>query len=220
MSRCLICHRSYFHRQKRARQSLRPTKRTHNRTTVYQTVTDHISTSTYQMATNLFSSSWFSGQLDIILLAHTLGTCDFFLPRVLPYRARSSSSPTALPPRDRPKRSRGKDKSFSFLSFFFLLHDREAPEKGILYLVFDYIGFVRKNTGDFGECVSCEHVWNDMRPIYSPLSKSSAFTKNYLGHSDVLVPWRKNRNSTCHRRSRDYLREKEKKKVDSPVRLI
>lgn len=62
-----------------------------NETYAYRTtdsrVTGHISINTYQMVTNLFSSSWFSEQLDIILLAHTLGTCDFFLSRVLPYTA-------------------------------------------------------------------------------------------------------------------------------------
>lgn len=119
----------------------RPTERTHNRTTVYRTV---VSLITYRLAhikwpQTFFSSSWFSGQLDIILLAHTLGTCDFFLPRVLPYRVRSSSSLTGLPPRDRLERR--KDKSFPF---FFLIHDRQAPEKGISYLVLDYIRFVRK----------------------------------------------------------------------------
>jgi len=48
---------------------------TENRITV-----SHISFITYRNSTNLFSFSCFSGQLDIILLAHTLGTCDFFQP--------------------------------------------------------------------------------------------------------------------------------------------
>lgn len=49
-------------------------------------ITDHISINTYRIITNLFSSVIQLIQqagLVIILLAHTLGTCDFFLPRVL-----------------------------------------------------------------------------------------------------------------------------------------
>lgn len=69
-----IVHLSYFHRQKRA--TIAVFNETHAyRTTVYQIV---VSLITYQIVTNLFSSSWFSKQLDIILLAHTLGTCDLF----------------------------------------------------------------------------------------------------------------------------------------------
>lgn len=107
-------------------------------------------------------------------MAHTLGTCDFFLLRVLPLIA-------YRPRRNRPKSSRERKFRFFFLFFF---HERNAGERICRSIRFDIRLVFSKDTGDFSECVSCEHAWNDTRPIYSPLSESSAFTKNHLDHCE------------------------------------
>lgn len=72
----------------------------------------------------------------------------------------------------------------SFFFFYFFFHERNAGERICRSIRFDIRLVFSKNTGDFSECVSCEHAWNDTRPIYSPLSESSAFTKNHLDYCD------------------------------------
>lgn len=68
-----------------------------------------------------------------------------------------------------------------------------------------------KDTGDLGECVSCEHACNDPRPIYSPLSKSFGF------HQNPPRPFRRARhlaeNRILPRRVADSLLKKRKDQV-------
>lgn len=168
------------------------------------------------MATNLFSSSRFSGQLDIILLAHTLGTCDFFLPRVLPYRARSSSSPTTHPPWDRPKRSRGRDKSFSLFPFP-LTRSGSAGER---------------NNCTWYSVISDSkdrRLWR-VRKLWARLKRHAAYILSPL---EVVgfhqkPPWPAARRLA--EKSKFYVspsispvtftREKKRRRMDSPIRLI
>lgn len=98
-------------------------------------ITDHISINTYRIITNLFSSVIQLIQqagLVIILLAHTLGTCDFFLPRVLSLIERVPFLHLFHLGTGR----KARERKFCLFLFFFS-RERDAGENNMSILGFD-----------------------------------------------------------------------------------
>jgi len=125
--------------------------------------------------------------LVIILLAHTLGTCDFFLLRVLPLIA-------YRPRRDRPKSSR--ERKFRF--FFYFFFTSETPEKGYVDrfgLIFDW--YFRRTPATLASAlvVSTPETTRGLYTLPSRSRRLSPKTTSTTARG-VIVAWQKNRNST------------------------
>lgn len=181
MSTIDICRTFYFHR---------PTKKKiirikQNRTTVYRESNhwSHMSISTYQMAQTFL----FLFVIQPAARYNPIGTHTWhlrFFPTACPPLLERATRPSLIFLSPQPKCLREERKMCSFIS-----RSRDVDENWRLSIlsIVRSIQIGSEDISDFDECVSCEHTWNDTRPIYSPLSESSAFTKNHLSHSDALV---------------------------------